>query len=244
MPKKKPKLVTNTALIREIVKKTKELDTKPSDELNELIEYERQLPIGFVSVKPTEENFSKLKARLPLDLQKIISDSDKIVEIDNYYALTETIRDLRRCAAYLMEIVSRNQESRSAFEEMPLGAFELYQQQRAELNKKFPPKHGMLKDSSKQWLKESPYAKQRRNPKMPLFIASPTFNADFSLDFESTYITKVLKGIDSRRLRICNHCSHVFWAYRLDQNYCDDVCQKRAKRSRAYKRQKENKEKK
>jgi hypothetical protein len=243
MPKKKPKIVTNATLIREIVKKTKELDTKPSGELNELIKYEKELPIDFVFGKPTEENFSKVKAKLPPNLQKIISDSDEIIEIDNYYALTETIKDLRRCAAYLMAIVSHNQESRNAFEEMSFGAFELYQKQRAELNKKFPPKHGMFKDSNKQWLKHSPYAKQRRNPNMPVFIASPTFNADFALDFESTYVTRVLKGIDARRLRICNHCSHVFWAYRLDQNYCDDVCQKRAKRNRAYKRQKEKGEK-
>lgn len=241
MVKKKSETVTNATYIREIVKNIKELDTKASSELMELIGFEKLLPIEFRFVKPTEENLADFKANLPLELQNFISDSDKNVEIDNYYALTETIKDLRRCAAYLMTVVAHNIESRDAFGEMSLGAFELYQKQRKELNKKFPPKHKMLNFSGKQWLKHSPYAKARRNPDVPLFIAAPTFNADFALDFESTYLARVLKGIDARRLRICNKCSHVFWAYQLNQVYCGDVCQKRAKRSRSYHKNKEKK---
>ncbi len=241
MVKKKSETVTNATYIREIVKKIKELDTKPKPELNELIIFEKLLPIRFRFGKPTEENFLEFKAKLPLELQDFISDSNKIVELDNYYALTETIKDLRRCAEYLMKIVSHNKESRNFFEEMSLGAFEFYQHQRKKLNNKFPPKHKMLNFSGKQWLKWSPYAKERRNPDIPLFIAAPTFNADFALDFESTYLARVLKGIDARRLKNCEKCSHVFWAYKLNQKYCDDVCQTRAKRSRSYHKNKEKK---
>lgn len=44
------------------------------------------------------------------------------------------------------------------------------------------------------------------------------------LRFEITHITKTLEGIDARRLRFCEVCQSVFWAYRLDAKYCSEKC--------------------
>lgn len=244
MVKKKSETVTKAIYVRDvaITKKKiskKKLDTKPSDALNELIGFEKILPNNFAFKKPDEKNFDKIKAELPTELQILISDSNVQNEIDNYYALAETIIDLRRAANYLMSEVSRAKESMSAFGDLSLGAFDFYLQQRAELIKKFPLKHKMFSTSGKRWLKHSPNSKETRDVSVPLFYAVPSFDTAFALDFKSTYLMEVLKGIDVRRLKICDKCSHVFWAYQLNQKYCNDVCQKRAKRSRAYHKNKE-----
>jgi hypothetical protein len=243
---KNTETVTKTIYVRDvaIAKKKiskKRLLTKPSDELRELIVFEKKLPIEFKLIKINEQNFDKVKAELPDELQIFISDSNRKFEIDNYYALAETIRDLRRAANYLMDEVSRANESMLAFGDLSVGAFDFYLQQRAELNKKFPPKHKMFSTSGKRWLKHSPKAKETRDVSVPLFYAVPAFDTDFALTYKSSYLMEVLKGIDVRRLKICEKCSHVFWAFQLNQKYCDEVCQKRAKRSRSYNKNKEQK---
>ncbi len=243
MVKKKSETVTKAVYVRDVATtKKKKLDTKPSNELEELIGFEKILPIKFAFKKIDEKNFDKIKAELPTELQILISDSNRQIEIENYYAFAETIKDLRRAANYLMREVSHSKESMTAFGDLSLSAFEFYLQQRAELIEKFPLKHKMLSTSGKRWLKHSPNSKEKRDVSVPLFYAVPDFDTDFALDFESTYLMEVLKGIDVRRLKICDKCSHVFWAYQLNQKYCDDACQKRAKRSRAYRKLKGNKE--
>jgi len=239
MVKKKSETVTKTIYVRDVAtteKKIskKKLPAKPSDELKELIGFEKNLPIEFKFVKINEKNFDKIKANLPAELQEFISDSNRQNEIDNYYAFAETISDLRRAANYLMGEVSRSKESMSAFGDLSLGAFDFYLQQRAELVKKFPLKHKMFSASGKRWLKHLPNSKETRDVSVPLFYAVPSFDTDFALTYKSSYLMEVLEDIDVRRLKICVKCSHVFWAYQLNQEYCDDVCQKRAKRNRSY----------
>jgi hypothetical protein len=137
-------------------------------------------------------------------------------------------------------------------------------QDRAKHSKKYPPKHKMLSPFYTQWLLSSPEVTSKRIKEgaedivlkfanrlasqcsteettkldLPRFLAVPDFNIDFLLDFKSTYLMEVLKGIDVRRLRICSKCKHVFWAYRLNQEYCGKDCQNNAKRSRSYHRNK------
>jgi len=236
----KIKYVRDVAITKKKISK-KKLPAKPSGELSELIGFEKNLPIGFKFVKINEKNFDKIKANLPAELQIFISDSNRQNEIDNYYAFAETISDLRRAANYLMDEVIRAKESMSAFGDLSLGEFDLYLQQRAELIEKFPLKHKMFSASGKRWLKHSPNSKETRDVSVPRFYAVPGFDTDFALTYKSSYLMEVLKDIDVRRLKICVKCSHVFWAYQLNQVYCGDVCQKRAKRTRSYHKNKEKK---
>lgn len=47
---------------------------------------------------------------------------------------------------------------------------------------------------------------------------------DYSLEIKGDYVDHALKGIDIRRIRHCGHCTHLFWAYRLDKFTCSIKC--------------------
>ncbi len=251
MMKKKHETVTKITNVHKTdkIKKVK-LDTKPSDALVELIEFEKLLPIEFKFGEPTKENFERLKVKLPGRLQDFISDSNQDIEINKYFAFAETIANLRLCAKYLMVKVPFMEDSIDTSINMSAQQQKWLAEDRAKLSKKFPPKHKMFSVSGTQWLRSSPYSNQRkedgaqdlvfqfanrlakehsadlqeiRKINLPLFLAVPHFNVDFALDFRSTYLMEVLKGIDVLRLKICYKCSHVFWAFQLNQKYCDDV---------------------
>jgi hypothetical protein len=68
---------------------------------------------------------------------------------------------------------------------------------------------------------------------------------DGKLKFEITQITNTLENIDFRRLRFCGVCRSVFWAYRLNAKYCDDICGNRfrVEKANAKKAEKERKRK-
>lgn len=44
------------------------------------------------------------------------------------------------------------------------------------------------------------------------------------IDFQNGPLTGVLQGVDARRLRQCDVCQKVFWAYRLNQKWCSTTC--------------------
>ncbi len=80
--KRRSKTVTETKDVPLI--KRKGLDTKPSNELEELISLENDLPLEIKFLRVTGKNFGSLIAKLPDNIQELISDSSLVFEIQNY----------------------------------------------------------------------------------------------------------------------------------------------------------------
>lgn len=53
---------------------------------------------------------------------------------------------------------------------------------------------------------------------------SVNLSKDGKINFLNNKIAEALQGIPAERLRFCPICNHIFWAYRLDQNWCSKKC--------------------
>lgn len=240
-----------------VSKVKKKLPTKPNNRLKELIEFQNLLSgfkfrltefkillSEFELNKEKQETFAKVKALLPIKIQKIIASTynNPIDELGNYFILAETLIKLRECAEYLQSqtglLYWRNEELQSYSAEQ--------RKKFIENNKKFDlwraPSHEMFHIRFTQFNEYSDIRMLNTPefPSRPVFYSFYTedglWDSAFELAYESTYLMRVLKGIDARRLRICGNkkCPKVFWAYRLNQEFCDKDCQNRVKRRRFY----------
>lgn len=236
MTNKKPKTVTKSKNGK------KKLSTKPNTPLKELIEFENLLPFGFEFGEPNRENINRLIKQLPPTLQKIVKDHNALAAINYYLKLADTLTILRKAVLHFQSRLELFESQNDDYSSLTIEK----RKELIEFNKRSFEGFRRHPIRGQRFLNDSSYATKVKNLLMPDLPSSLTVWAKFTDDYLlvpnyevvsiSNYLSFVLEGIDARRLRICENekCLKVFWAYRLNQNYCESECQERAKRNRSY----------
>ena len=112
------------------------------------------------------------------------------------------------------------------------------------------PKSGSFEETFWTWSRYQDYVQLRREflmvlsrleefrpynfdkEKIPFYTAShlPAVSTTFDFDenrritFQSNFLIGALEGADPNRLRQCNVCRRVFWAFRLNTKFCEKKC--------------------